>query len=96
MKDFFRFRELSESKIKSAKMLDVDPYYGKGNARGGKGGGPAVFGVDHKKSTVWFKTKADAKKFVDWKGRTGWDGNADLVMVMSKDGVDIKPTVSGH
>jgi hypothetical protein len=94
MKKFNQY--ITETKIKTAKMLEVDPYYGKANARGGKSGGPTVFGVDHKKSTVWFHRKKDAKAFVDWKGRRSWDGNADLVLSMSKDGIDIKSTVSGH
>lgn len=94
MKTFSQY--IAESKIKSAKRLEVDPYYGRTNARGGKSGGPTVYGVDHKDTTVWFKTKGDAKKFVDWAGRKNWDGNADLEMVMMKDGIEIKPTVSGH
>ena len=46
--DFFELREA----IKKDKMTAVDPYYGKSNARGGKGGGPNVFGVDHKLSLI--------------------------------------------
>lgn len=94
MKSFSRF--ISEASIKTAKRLEVDPYYGRTNARGGKSGGPTVYGVDHKGSTVWFQRRADAKKFVDWRGRKEWDGNADLGMIMYKDGLDIKPPVSGH
>jgi hypothetical protein len=94
MKTFNQY--IAETKIKTAKMLEVEPRYGRTQARGGKSGGPTVFGVDHKDTTVWFHRRKDAKAFIDWKGRKAWDGNSDLEMSMVKDGIDIKPTVSGH
>lgn len=93
MKDFFELREA----IKKDKMTAVDPYYGKTNARGGKSGGPTVFGVDHKKTTVWFTKRKDAVEFEKWVKTAKWDGNSDLALSMSKDGINITGKIpSGH
>lgn len=89
-------QHIQETTIKRSLMLKVDPYYGQGQARGGKRN-PPVFGVDHKGDTVWFTKKKDAQLFIDWPGRRTWDGNADLDGSMLKDGIDIKgKIVSGH
>lgn len=87
---------IEETTIKRGLMKQVDPYYGGTQARGGRRN-PTVFGVDHKKDTVWFTKKKDAQLFIDWKGRRDWDGNADLDGSMMRDDVHITgKIVSGH
>lgn len=94
MKTFNQF--ISET-IKREKRGVVDPYYVRSSARAGKGGGPTVFGVDHKGTTVWFSKRKDAVEFEKWVKTSGWDGNADLGMSMYKDGIEITgKIVSGH
>jgi len=91
------FKDFVNEAIKRDKMTAVDPYYGKSNARGGKGGGPTVFGVDHKKTTVWFTKRKDAVTFEKWRKTANWDGNSDLALSMSKDGIRLTGKIpSGH
>ena len=91
------FKYFFNEAIKRDKMTAVDPYYGKSSARGGKSGGPPVFGVDHKKTTVWFTKRKDAVAFEKWRKTANWDGNADLAFSMSKDGIRLTGKIpSGH
>ena len=91
------FKEFVCETIKREKMTTVDPYYGRTNSRGAKSGGPTVFGVDHKDTTVWFSKRKDAVAFEKWAKTSNWDGNSDLAHVMYKDGIEVTGKIgSGH